>query len=541
MDPSPEGTPNAVKELLDRVLASPRMPSLPAVAAEILDLVEEEEVDLNRIADTVTKDAALAARVLKTVNSSFYGQAYAVGTVSHALVVLGLRAVKTLTLGFSLVDTFNDGAPGSEAFDVNAYWRRGLLTAVAAKQLAEHVRLGSAEECFLGGLLRDVGVMCLYQSLGATYEDVLAEAAAPEGPWGEAVTRAEAEEFGVDHAQLGAELCRRWRLPPLLTTLIEHHHRPQDAPPERRLAASCVHAGGMAAAVFLAGEAEGAGASGASGGGNDRSAAALTRFEGAVGRLAAEAGFPVDPTGLLHQVHQETAELRRLFELPRGGEGDGAALIQRAREAQERVALEAARDAARLEEESGQLREQAELDALTGLGNRRRFDREMAERCAGTPGTPGSPAGGGSGGFALVMVDVDHFKSVNDTHGHDAGDAVLAAVGEALASAEDPGGAGRSVCRLGGEEFGVLLDGLDLLSAARVADGLRARLGGLVVPLPAGGTLSITVSAGVCVGGPGDRPAAVYKACDRALYAAKQGGRDTVRASRRAVFPPAAA
>ena len=72
--------------LLERVLASPRMPSLPVVAAEVLDLVEEEEVDLALIAEAVTKDAALATRVLRTVNSSFYGQAYSVGTVGHALV-----------------------------------------------------------------------------------------------------------------------------------------------------------------------------------------------------------------------------------------------------------------------------------------------------------------------------------------------------------------------------------------------------------------------------------------------------------------------
>ena len=520
MNQAAEDPHDPVKELLDRVLASPRMPSLPAVAAEILDLVEEEEVDLGRIADTVTKDAALAARVLKTVNSSFYGQAYAVGTVSHALVVLGLRAVKTLTLGFSLVDTFNDGVAGSAAFDVNGYWRRGLLTAVAAKQLAERVRLESTEECFLGGLLRDVGVMCLYQSLGAAYEEVLAEAGQPAGPWGEEVARAEVEGFGVDHAALGAELCRRWRLPPLLTGLIEHHHRPQDAPEKQRLAAACVHAGGLAAAVFMAGEAEG------SEGDASRAGAALTRFEEAAERLAEEAGFPVHPAALLDQVHQKTGELRRLFELPKGAEGDGVALLRRAREAQELVALQAARDVDRLQEETGKLREEAEQDALTGLGNRRRFDREMAERCG---------EGGGGDGFSLVMVDVDHFKSVNDTHGHDAGDAVLEAVGATLSPPDGPpDGPSGSVCRLGGEEFGVLLDGADLLAAARVADGLRARLGALSVPLPAGGTLSITVSAGVTTGRPGDEPAAVYKACDRALYAAKEGGRNTVRASRRA-------
>ena len=243
MEASPEAPADAARELIERVMASPRMPSLPAVAAEVLELVEEEEVDLGRIAAAVTKDAALATRVLKTVNSSFYGQAYSVGTVAHALVVLGLRAVKTLTLGFSLVETFANKDGGSESFDVAAYWRRSLLTAVAAKQMAESIRLESAEECFLGGLLRDVGVMCLHQSLGIEYEEILAAACTPDGPWGEALARAEVDELGTNHALLAAELCRRWRLPPLLTGLIEHHHRPQDAPDDQRLACACVHAG----------------------------------------------------------------------------------------------------------------------------------------------------------------------------------------------------------------------------------------------------------------------------------------------------------
>lgn len=503
--------------LLQRVQASPRMPSLPAVAAQVLDLVEEEEVDLGRIAEVVSKDAALATRVLRTVNSSFYGQAYSVGTVGHALVVLGLRAVKTLTLGFSLVETFNRKSGESEAFDVAAYWRRSLLSAVAAKQLAEAIRLDTPEECFLGGLLRDVGVMCLQQSLGMEYEDVLAEATSPHGPWGEALARAEVEAFGMHHASLAAELCRKWRLPPLLTGLIEHHHRPEEAPADQRLAVACVHAGGLAAGVFMAELDEG------TEGDSHLAGTALARFRDAAERLGTDAGFPVEPEALLDQVHNHFAEFRRLFDLPRTAATDDAALLRRAREAQEAAALSAARDADRLEGETERLRVDSELDALTKLPNRRRFDRELEAHCAP-----------GAAGFSMLMLDIDHFKTVNDTHGHDVGDAVLIAVAAEVAAVSGRHEKDSLCCRLGGEEFAVLVADGDLLAAARLADRIRAAVARVQTPVADGTLLAVTLSAGVCLGVGGQSPAEVYKWADRALYAAKEGGRDTIRAYRAA-------
>ena len=187
------------------------------------------------------------------------------------------------------------------------------------------------------------------------------------------------------------------------------------------------------------------------------------------------------------------------------------------------IALSTAREADQLEDESERLRVESEMDAMTGLPNRRRFDRELNERCAASTGP-----------FALIMVDIDRFKSVNDTHGHDAGDAILIAVGTEVAAVASRHETPAIACRLGGEEFGVLLDGGDLLTAARLADRIRQAVARLRTPLPTGGELPVTLSAGVCMGDGGHKPGDVYKLADRALYAAKEGGRDTVRAFRAA-------
>ncbi|WP_369055396.1 GGDEF domain-containing protein [Kineococcus terrestris] len=164
------------------------------------------------------------------------------------------------------------------------------------------------------------------------------------------------------------------------------------------------------------------------------------------------------------------------------------------------------------------LAEEAARDPLTGLRNRRRFVDDLAGRLTAALAA-GQP-------LSLVLLDVDHFKAVNDTHGHAAGDAVLVAVAGELrrhARAED-------VVRYGGEEFVVLLPRLDAAAAAERADELRRACAGLDVRAGTGGeAVEVTVSAGVATAPEhGGTPDELLLAADRALYAAKAGGRDRV-------------
>ncbi|MBX3637114.1 MAG: diguanylate cyclase, partial [Rubrivivax sp.] len=158
------------------------------------------------------------------------------------------------------------------------------------------------------------------------------------------------------------------------------------------------------------------------------------------------------------------------------------------------------------------LREQALTDPLTGLGNRRaldeRFDEEAAHAAAN-----GQP-------LTLVLVDLDHFKRINDTHGHAAGDAVLRDFGQLLRQGLR---ASDAVFRLGGEEFALLLPGADAAQAARRVQAVRQTLAGAV---PARLAHAVTFSAGIAQRAPGGLLQALMAAADRALYAAKAGGRD---------------
>src|SRR5947199_1350392 len=112
------------QQIVDRIRHCPSLPSLPTIAIQVLELAQKEEVDIAEIARIISKDPALSSKILRTVNSSFYGRSQSVSQVSQALVILGLQAVKTLVLGFSLVNNLSKNkAKGFKHID---YWKRSI-------------------------------------------------------------------------------------------------------------------------------------------------------------------------------------------------------------------------------------------------------------------------------------------------------------------------------------------------------------------------------------------------------------------------------
>jgi len=117
-------------QLLARIRQCPSLPSLPTIALEVLELAQREGVDIAEIARIISKDPALSGKILRTVNSSFYARAQAVGTISHALVILGLQSVKTLVLGFSLVSIRGVSASRQRC---SGHWRLALAPCNATR------------------------------------------------------------------------------------------------------------------------------------------------------------------------------------------------------------------------------------------------------------------------------------------------------------------------------------------------------------------------------------------------------------------------
>ena len=238
-------------DLLSQILQSPRLPSLPTIALNVIDLAQQPDVQFRHIAEAIQHDPGLSTKILKTVNSPFYGQAREISTVSRALQVLGLNSVKTLALGFSLVGNLKKSQ--ARDFDHVAYWRRSLYTATAARTLSRWAGIVQQEEAFIGGLLQDMGMVALSQFLPGEYSEILEKAAGNHA----ALRRHEMDTLGLDHAEVGAALAETWGLLPVLIEPIRYHEEPDKAHPELLTLVRSVALGNRIADIFMNEEGEG--------------------------------------------------------------------------------------------------------------------------------------------------------------------------------------------------------------------------------------------------------------------------------------------
>jgi len=180
--------------------------TLPAVALKVLELVERPDVDAAILRECIEKDPALATKILKVVNSSLYGPAQPIGDLGQALAFLGAKPLKLLVLGFSLPPKLFHGL---EARVLAYYWRRSLTKAVAARELSEHLRHRSSDECFLAGLLQDLGLLVFIQALGSPFQRFVEKVLEQR----EDLYRRERDVFGFDHRDVSAALLRHWGMP----------------------------------------------------------------------------------------------------------------------------------------------------------------------------------------------------------------------------------------------------------------------------------------------------------------------------------------
>lgn len=492
-------------QLMDRLFSSPHLPSMPAVAMQIIDLVQEDEANVDTIAETVSLDPALSTKMLKTVNSSFYGLPKTIGSVHQAIIVLGLNSVKTLALGFSLVGKLTQS--NGEGFDQAAYWRRSLYCATAAKLLCEKLNIVQAEEVFMASLLQDVGQLAFVQVLEEEYAAILN---ASEGDH-RILSAIEREVLGGDHTEVGGALAESWGLPPLLVESIRLHERADEAEEGMLQLIRVVHAGAFAVEVIEHPEDQ------------ERVNSYRETYANWFGIEAAEADE------LLETICRNAKETQRLFELPTGELINPDEILSRANQALEQISLQNARATGELQQANKELEQKATRDAVTGLFNRRHFDEKLDENFL-TAG-PDKP-------LSLVFIDLDHFKSVNDTHGHDAGDTVLVAVAETVAQTVDGKG---DAFRYGGDEFLMLSTGMTRNDAAVLAEQLRVNIINAMSKLTigeAGVNPGVTGSIGVATydGSVFKRSEQLVKAADKGAYAAKTSGRNAVR-----VFVPKAA
>lgn len=631
---------------LDELKLTGNLPSPTGVGLAILEQTSRDDYSLGELAKTLQTDPALTGRILKLANSSAKAGAVPVATVADATMRLGVRTVRSIALGFSLVS--GNRAGRCAAFDYEAYWSRALACAAAAQMLAERLKTAVPAEAFTCGLLAEIGKLALASIHPEIYSRLLEQGKQVDP---DEFTVLEARELGVDHRELAAAMLADWKLPESFGFAVASWERPEGdpVPPNDqarhmaailreavRIAEACLlHDDGapeacraawmnLADARRLVGLDEepfvhfcdqirsswrdwGAILKIATHGGPSfeeiaRIAAERTRVvvSEPTAENPARKGLRIlavddDAVSLKMLVHSLTRDGHMVMTARNGKEALGLALqhnpqmvvtdwvmpeldgidvckalrrssegvatyilLLTGREEEDRVveAFDAGADEyvckpfnarvllarVRAGQRMIELREQVErdkqdrarqvaemavlnrrlqaaalTDVLTELHNRRyamkRLEQELENaRRSGSA-------------LAVIMIDLDKFKSINDEHGHDVGDAVLRETADVLRLTTRRGDV---VTRLGGEEFLVICPGSDVSRATLLAERIRSAVEQHMLRH---GSFQgyVTVSAGVAALENHDQTLdSLLKVADRRVYAAKAAGRNRV-------------
>ena len=212
-----------VSEEVKRLIGSiDRLPSVPALYQRLKKALEDEDVSSQQLGDIIQQDLGMTAKILKIVNSAFFGLRRTIQTPHEAVAYLGMETVKTLVLANGIFG--EAGHFKTRAFTLDDLWHHSMSVASGAKAIAtaEHADRAIQEEAFVGGVLHDVGILVLAANFPDTYDRV-ADIVLQERM---TLPAAEQSEFSVTHAEVGAYLLGLWGIPAPILKIVSMHHRP---------------------------------------------------------------------------------------------------------------------------------------------------------------------------------------------------------------------------------------------------------------------------------------------------------------------------
>jgi diguanylate cyclase (GGDEF)-like protein len=486
-----------------KLLKCPDLPSPPGVAIRILEIGNDPQADLARIAEVISLDPALTTKILRIANSTFYSGQRKVENLRQAIVLFGLNGTLTLALSFSLVQAH--GRRDNAGIDYNAFWRRSLAAANACRQLGKRVGLGNMEDLFLAGLLQDIGMLALEQAMPEVYigqENLQSDH--------RALYAFEQATLEVDHATVGAWLMARWNLPERWVTAVAASHNPGVArDPVHQTLAYCVAVSSDLADFWW----------------SENPEATLARAAERAEKWLPDARETL--ADVIEAVTQEVEQTATMFDIDLGDTSLMLSLMAQARDIlivrslhSQLQAESLSQTTQSLESRTRELEEQTRRDGLTGIYNRTHLDAVLDEELQAAVAQRWP--------LALALIDLDHFKQVNDSYGHLAGDKVLRQAAQLLATCSRNSD---TAARFGGEEFVLIMPGTDLQGAQVVCDRLLTAFRETQHNISDAKATVVTISIGLVVQseatGFSDTEAFI-QAADNALYAAKLGGRDRI-------------
>ncbi|MBX3440427.1 MAG: GGDEF domain-containing protein, partial [Planctomycetaceae bacterium] len=467
--------------------ADPAIPTLPTVAVRLLELYDDPDVELSDVVELLRTDPAITAKIIKAANTPAYGIGREVTDLRQAVSLLGKSIVAPLALSFSLSDKSMQSPEAADLF--RQYWLQAIVQAITAECLAKKYAKSSVGEWFVSGLLSSIGRLALINHDAELYKKVMSHADENRV----SLHEAEAALLPTTTIEFSAQLMQKWNLPSRWIDATSYQVRLVEN--LESLPDSDVKHGPLIVGVATAAAV-----------GNYF----CRNFQGeSLIRIVhlMEEGFGAteeDVDALIETVRERVDAVSHLFQVKSAMQGSPTQLMSIAMQHLATMALRSAMAQQRNEQPSKELLQQngsllerierlmhrSTIDPLTGVYNRGYFDDRFSEQIAEM--IPQSKA------IAILFADVDHFKSINDTLGHLAGDAVLRKLAEALK------GAIRNndlLARYGGEEFVLMVHDPRPEELAHLGERLRKRVEqqqfsheGTIIP--------VTISIGAALGRP---------------------------------------
>jgi diguanylate cyclase (GGDEF)-like protein len=499
------------EEVLEQILQSNELPTLPVVASKLLTITAKEETTLTDIANLITRDVALSSKVLRVSNSSFYSFPQQIATINQAVSILGTNAVRSLVLSFSFLNLRSKNS--SPRFQFNTFWEESVICATAAKLILEQLNDVSTEEIFISGLLNNLGKLIFATTLPAEYDKVLAKL--EENPEiDEEII--EKKIIGLSHSVAGYEAAKAWGFPDSLLLPIKYAHVPEEYDGQDTNLELNIRA------IYLA--------------------QLLTRIYYSqkpeqyhkLFRKKAKKLLSLNPlviNTILRQLDREIDKSADFFNIKIHNIKSVAEILQEANlrlsllnlsyEEMNRELIKAKMELENLTDELAQknalLENLANIDSLTEINNHRFFhnflDTEI-NRSIRNNST-----------ISILLADIDHFKQFNDTYGHQVGDFILK---EFCRVAKENIREYDLIARYGGEEFVFVLPETEPEEAMHAAEKIRTIINDYDFD-DRERTYKLTISIGVASARPESKDFSkndFINLADNALYEAKAAGRN---------------
>ncbi len=214
---------NRLRSIVNRTT---ELAPLKSVATRAIQLAEDERSAAMDLATVISSDQALTAKLLRLSNSAYYGYSRRIGNVREAVILLGMRTVRSVAISSGIIDSFSVPTP-HDLFIKDLFWAHSVCVGLVAEVVARETRLARPEDAFTAGVLHDVGKLAMMLAEPDQFAEVVDLVLTENMRYGEA----ELAVFGVGHDRVGARLAQRWKFPEPLVDAIRCHH------PERPLAA----------------------------------------------------------------------------------------------------------------------------------------------------------------------------------------------------------------------------------------------------------------------------------------------------------------